>query len=408
MPRTLSGRFPLVLAAALLLAWPWPVSAAPPITVGHGTPASCTEQALQDALTVAASRGGRIRFRCGRRPATISLTATLVVPHDTTIDGGGRITLDGNGSVLVVFVEAGSAVVLKHLTVANGGLDYAAANRGTLTVKRTTFADNRGGAIYNEGTLTVTHSAIVHNGGGLAPSSAASIVHNLGALTLRHSTLSGNVTPDGGGLYNAGLATIEDSTLTMNVNVSSWGGAIVNAGKLTIRDSTVSDNWADLGGGGVVTGGELTVTASAFAHNAVGYGGGGLESFGGRLTIRASTFAANRGELGGGVSVRGGEATIVDSELSENSSRHRGGGIQVSGGATVLLSGSTVSGNTARSRGGGIANLATLTVRRSRITHNTAGPGDLAQGGGIYTQLSGTTTLEQSVVTENTPDDLYP
>src|SRR5262245_36909214 len=76
------------------------------LTVGDGTAASCTEWAVRQALSVAAASGGRtIRFRCGDDPLAISLTelaevrdigpVLIVAPENTTIDGGGVITLAG-------------------------------------------------------------------------------------------------------------------------------------------------------------------------------------------------------------------------------------------------------------------------------------------------------------------------
>ena len=75
---------PLVVVIALLTL-PQSATAAGPLIVGDGTPASCTEAALQQAVAVAAvSDGGTIRFKCGTDPVTITLTATLTPPeqHD--------------------------------------------------------------------------------------------------------------------------------------------------------------------------------------------------------------------------------------------------------------------------------------------------------------------------------------
>src|SRR5262249_37037743 len=77
------------------------------IIVGDGTPASGTETASRQALAVAsASGGGTIHFKCGTLPITITLTepaatradALIVLPDETTINGGGTITLRGMGA----------------------------------------------------------------------------------------------------------------------------------------------------------------------------------------------------------------------------------------------------------------------------------------------------------------------
>src|SRR5439155_7035681 len=130
-----------------LIALPRSALATPPITVGDGTAASCTEAALRDGLTAAGSRGGdTIRFRCGGGHVTITLSATLTPPDKTTIDGGGLITLDGARAVRVVFVGRDATVVLKRLSISNGTSDLSGAgvyNEGTLTVHNCTFSGNR-------------------------------------------------------------------------------------------------------------------------------------------------------------------------------------------------------------------------------------------------------------------------
>src|SRR5437870_2133120 len=66
-----------------LLALPRPALAEKPITVGDGTPASCTEMALKNALIIAEAQGGAtINFECGEGPVTITVTEGLIIPDD--------------------------------------------------------------------------------------------------------------------------------------------------------------------------------------------------------------------------------------------------------------------------------------------------------------------------------------
>ena len=61
----------------------------PDHVVGTGTPASCTSQAVVDAVAL----GGIITFNCGPARATIVMTATAKVVNTSPIvvlDGGGR------------------------------------------------------------------------------------------------------------------------------------------------------------------------------------------------------------------------------------------------------------------------------------------------------------------------------
>ena len=83
----------------------------------------------------------------------------------------------------------------------------------------------------------------------------------LGAVDIRHSTISGNTaTVNGGGLYFYGSSSIniENSTIVSNNTGGSGGGVFwnVSAGSLNVRNSTVTSNTANAtvanrGGGGI-------------------------------------------------------------------------------------------------------------------------------------------------------------
>jgi hypothetical protein len=120
-----------------------------------------------------------------------------------------------------------------------------------LTVRNSTFTNNAaagdGGALENNhGLATFTGSSLsgntsLHSGGGLNND-------NWGVLTVLGSSLSRNSALEGGGLYNQGLATVSDSTLSGNTAAIS-GGGIANSGTLTVNSSFLLDNTAQAGGG---------------------------------------------------------------------------------------------------------------------------------------------------------------
>ncbi len=69
-------------------------AAVPIIVKATGTPESCTEATLRDAMNTAALYGsGNIRFECGGAALKITLNEPLMPPNDTTIDGNEVITL---------------------------------------------------------------------------------------------------------------------------------------------------------------------------------------------------------------------------------------------------------------------------------------------------------------------------
>jgi hypothetical protein len=241
----------ILLASLVTLSLPQSSAAADKkITVGNGTPASCAEFGLKQALLVAAaSDGGTVRFNCGPAPVTIALTQPtgpnefslvhLVIPNNTTIDGGGLITFDGTHAAVVVVVDQGTTATLMRLAIINGfqpgfapgGID----NFGTLTIKNCTVSSNVSflfaGGIANEGTLKIENSTISSNAGGQYGG-----LYNEGALAIRNTTFADNVSfVIGGGIVNFGTAKIEDSEFLRNEAPDGFGGAIMNGGSLVVK-----------------------------------------------------------------------------------------------------------------------------------------------------------------------------
>jgi hypothetical protein len=77
----------------------------PDRVVGEGTAASCTAQAFIDAVAL----GGVIKFNCGDRPLTITLTEPAKIYNAASdrvvIDGGGTVTLSGGGSTRILYMN---------------------------------------------------------------------------------------------------------------------------------------------------------------------------------------------------------------------------------------------------------------------------------------------------------------
>ncbi len=223
---------------------------------------------------------------------TITLSSTLpaIVSGQgaLTVDGGGNITISGNNSVQVFYVNAGAALTLQNLTVANG---------------RTT---TDGGGVYNAGTLTVSNS-----------------------------TFSGNRAHYGGGIYNASTLMVNNSTVSNNG--AAHGGGVYNAGTLTVSNSTVSGNSANYGGGGIDNlYGTLTVSNSTFSSNQTYENGGGINNVYGTITVSNSTFSGNAARYGNGGGIQNdGRLTVINSTFSRNSADYPGGSIHNRGTLTL-------------------------------------------------------------------------
>jgi hypothetical protein len=311
----LRGLAATVLGLVLVMATPWPGFSALVIRVGNGTAASCTETALRNALAVAdAQGGGLVTFRCGARPVTILLTEPVTVPDQTTIDGGGLVTLqavpiNNAFAFTTLAVDAASSVVFRRLALRLGF--NVVDNAGDLTVQDSSISGSIAHNFINTGTLTVLDSAICCEvfdvvGGG---------IFNVGTLIVNNTTFSDSF---GGGIYNGGSALVTNSRFLRNQWPEGNGGAILNEGTLVVYATTFSRNAAAARGGAIENLGTLSVVNSAFHGNEASRGGAIANA--GTLFLYGSTITGNRGRVtGGGVyTCCGGTTTIVRTTVAGN------------------------------------------------------------------------------------------
>jgi fibronectin-binding autotransporter adhesin len=116
----------------------------------------------------------------------------------------------------------------------------------------------------------------------------------LGSVTVDQSAVSYNLAPfgDGGGIYNAfNLLTLTCANISNN-RASGDGGGIWNGGILSCDDTTVANNTAGGDGGGLFNAGLALVVDSAFTGNTAGGHGGGIATPGVLVPINL-TFADN-------------------------------------------------------------------------------------------------------------------
>lgn len=342
--------------------------------VGDGTPGSCTRAALASALT----GGGSVTFNCGANPVSISITQTLEVSAaNTTIDGGGRITLQGVAGVRILRhftwdFNAPSTLSLRNLTIngasisgvgeAANGAAILSQNQSanfpqdfpTLNIENVTFSNN-----------TSTLTGLPNQAGILGYDFGGGAVFSIGGVVnISGSTFSNNRTNGGAGgavhILGSNL-TISGSSFTDNVATvrvtndtnSGYGGAVY-----------VDGGWSGGSNGGV------SITNSSFTGGRAANQGGFAyinlySSRSDRLTIDGSRFVDNvvsgggmglGGALSGGVTPNGGTntapITITNSLFSANSVS--GGARGASGGAiafaqpaSVVIGNSTFTGNRA-------------------------------------------------------------
>jgi predicted outer membrane repeat protein len=90
------------------------------------------------------------------------------------------------------------------------------------------------------------------------------------AKTLRDGVVTANSATEGGGIYNTAFATLDVRGSSFSGNTASdSGGGIYNLGTATLQQSTVSSNTAANDGGGIFNGtsGTLAVKDSTVLGN---------------------------------------------------------------------------------------------------------------------------------------------
>jgi hypothetical protein len=405
----------LCLVAALALAGAPKPAAAQAKVVGSGSPSSCTRAALATAL----AGGGSISFNCGAAPATIVIDAALdISAPETTIDGGGTITLSGNGASRIIEHRSfgligSSALTLKNITLARGHTSgdgssaagayaangaavrsiFQAANssfKPTLRALNVIFRDNDaslssvpggrdaydygGGAIYSQGGFVeISGSQFIDND---AANGAGGAIHILqSGLTIADSSFSNNTA----------LGARPQDSVGGAISIDGLGGP---SGVFSVSGSSFSGNRSYNSGGAIHLnmyddGNTAAISASSFVDNAVVGGtraqggaiGGGGTGGNPQISIGASLFSGNSAKktAGAGSAVEDGSGGALAfpqrARLSiENSSFYRntayGTGYNANGGALYVVNNtdqfsvasSTFAENSAGWVGGAISN----------------------------------------------------
>lgn len=365
-------------------------------------------------------------------------TSPPMAIYGTTFEGnianwsGGGIFVWGTPLMI-----SGSRFINNFANEYGGGLGYEDYGSETVTITKCTFEGNSsksaGGAIYFSGdrmdinSSTIQNNYAEKNGGGihngLSEDDSRYINRTDSTLVITDSQVLENTAAGyGGGAYNVGLMSCEETDFTGNES-QSLGGGIHNTGELEANGCTFENNQTGLDGGGISTYSIAQIRSSDFIHNTA-MRGGGFASIDGDVVIRDSSFTGNSGSetggaifnmgtavrmeienclisgntapQGGGIATSIGETSVVGCTLSENAAED-GGGIYNSGLMTIIRT--TLSVNETSGSGGGILNLGAITIQESTFSDNHA-----HQGGGLAS-AGGDVALINNTFSANTAGD---
>ena len=362
-------------------------------TVGDGTPASCTEQALHEAVATVNSSadGGTVVFDCGG-PQTITLTSSVYVTTAMILDGGGEITLSGGGAVRVIELDHYVDFVLQRITIRDGYVPAGAENESGAGLLHPWF-----------GTLKVIDVVFEDN-------HSASVDHDVG----------------GGAIYAGGLTDAVISGSSFAGNSGSTGGAILNRStNLRVVDSVFYENtatsWAESGqygnGGGLYIDrvwlddpADFEMCGTRFERNHATVHGSALFSYNleSNARIDRCSFIANDmdGSPGGGtgsVYHEGEPLLLVNSTFSGNRTGAHAGGLFLGGGTDAVVRNCTFDGNTTPGNAGALwAGNGDVEVFNTTFAHNRADYGPV-----IFKGQDGHVTLTNVVFADNGTDNEF-
>ncbi|MCL2742758.1 MAG: autotransporter-associated beta strand repeat-containing protein, partial [Planctomycetaceae bacterium] len=347
------------------------------------------------------------------------VTKNLLVNNNYTIQN--RFDVSGGTAANVLSIDIASSRTLTIdnsgiSTLADGGAIYVDSGQGQLTFGNSpTYGGalivqnnraQRGGGIYSGvdslltfrgATTFLSNEATVGSGGGL---------YNAGAVTFNDTaTIQSNTARlNGGGIYTAGAVTFNAATTIQNNAATDGSGGGVHAagdvvlnnnGTFTLGGAGSLGNTADLNGGGIYSGGNVALTGTGIktiaGNESTSGSGGGIRA---NLNVNiagttdlgevATAGTGNKANVDGGGIYAGGTATFGTLNAYRNVAETGSGGAiyavgNVSAGATTLGGTTAGTGSTAGAYGGAIYTDGTATFTSLTAYNNTA-----MTGGAVY------------------------
>ena len=167
------------------------------------------------------------------------------------------LTVDGSsaGGVVITGDAAGDDITLVGTDITDVSASFVQFSGPDLLGDNSRVLDFSGSGDLALTGLTITggrETATNAGGGGIRFNSS-------GALTLDQSTVAGNSSEDGSGIYSSsGTVSLTNSTVSRNVgvagsggNVGNGGGLFISNGNLSLTNTTVSGNRTNGFGGGI-------------------------------------------------------------------------------------------------------------------------------------------------------------
>jgi hypothetical protein len=354
---------PAITLLAFFLAWPLAATS----VVGTGTPASCTEAALDAAIAEANGESGLVLFDCGAAPHTLTVTTAKNLGQGVAIDGGGKITLSGNDATRIFSVFQGSAVQIGNITLSRG---FASPGGGCILA----FSTSGNPSTLVLGGVTFSNCQAGEYGGAIAGNFI--VLNASGSLFVDNTANTG-----GGGAISLNNSNAFFERTRFEHNVAGLQGGAIQAwfSELTIEDGEFEDNRA-----------MSTLDANA--------GGGAILLQSAGAIVRETDFFINSANRHGGsiLLLASADATIEDSNFGYNFAGRSGGGIYLDASSVVRLERDSLWGNSAQNYGGAVFSRNFLEVRNATFYFNQS----ILGGTAIFVEV-GSIDMVSSTLVDN-------
>jgi hypothetical protein len=250
--------------------------------------------------------------------------------------------------------------------------------------------------VYN-GKATLAGELTLAGGAGLAGSPGVSL--DYGVFTMKGGEIFG---------FGSGVYAQNSAAFTMNagkIRNNSSGVHLVGSTSLNMTGGDIYDNTSSGYGGGVWLDGyhaAFTMNGGEIYNNTANYGGGvavfGESTFtmgGGKIYDNNAVFG---GDAGGVYVLAGGTFYMNNGKIYNNTAQSQGGGVVVGDTGTLNMNGGEIYGNSATNYRGVYVAGGTFEMNGGEIHHHT---GASSFGGGVYVNNSGTFTLYNGKIHDN-------
>ncbi len=239
--------------------------------------------------------GGAI-YTAGYDYANSTTIRNTTIRDNLSTGGGGLYVADANVLLDDVTIQHNAAFGTPARNSYGGGLSVkSSSDPFSVTIQNSTFADNyseaSGGAIFTSNVVIISGSEFRHNRAAMR---GGAIFSQLKETTVANSLFYGNVADYEGGAFFQNTSDLSITNSAIFDNQARDGAGITvdqSAGIATLENVTVSGNVATGSGGGLLIRNDVTAKYVTIANNSAGIGSAVALNDNGNFVLGSSIIA---------------------------------------------------------------------------------------------------------------------